>query len=70
MWIVMFISKRLEPAVTRYSTMEQEALVVVRCLAEVRCLVPGAQYPTRVYTDHSALISVLRHDDAHGRIGK
>ena len=70
MRIIMFISKRLEPAETRYSTTEQEALAVVRCLAEVRWLVLGAQYPTKVYTDHSALISVLRHDDAHGRIGK
>lgn len=70
MRVIMFISKRLADAETRYTTTEQEALAVVRCLGEVRWLVLGAQYPTKVYTDHSALITLLRHDDAHGRIGK
>ena len=70
MRIIMSISKRLESAETRYTTTEQEALVVVRCLAEVRWLVLGATYPTKVYTGHSALISLLKHDDTHGRIGK
>ena len=66
----MFISKRLADAETRYTTTEQEALAVVRCLAEVRWLVLGARFPTKVYTDHSALITLLKHDDAHVRIGK
>ena len=70
MRIIMSISKRLESAETRYTTTEQEALVVVRCSAEVRWLVLGATYPTKVYTGHSALISLLKHDDTHGRIGK
>ena len=68
--MVIFISKRLADAETRYTTTEQEALAVVRCLAEVRWLVLGARFPTKVYTDHSALITLLKHDDAHGRIGK
>ena len=67
MRIIMFISKCLESAETRYTTTEQEALVVVRCLAEVRWHVLGATYPTKVYTDHSALINLLKHDDTHGR---
>jgi hypothetical protein len=66
----MFISIRLDPAETHYTTTEQEALAVVRCLAEVRWLILGASYATKVYTDHSALISLLKHDDAHGRIGQ
>ena len=60
----------LADAETRYTTTEQEALAVVRCLAEVCWLVLGARFPTKVYTDHSALITLLKHDDAHGRTGK
>ena len=68
MRVVMFISKRLADAETRYTTTEQEVLAVVRCLAEVRWLVLGARFPTKVYIDHLALIT--QHDDAHARIGK
>jgi len=70
MRVIMFISKRFTDAETRYTTTEKEALAVVRCLAEVRWLVLGAEHPTIVYTDHFALITLLKHDDAHGRIGK
>ena len=70
MGVIMFISKKLADAETLNTTTELEALAVVRCLAEVRWLVLGAKYPTKVYTDHLALIMLLKHDDAHGRIGK
>jgi len=70
MRIFEFISKRLADAETRYSTTEREALAVVRCLEEVRWLISGSEYPTFVYTDHSALVNLLKHDDAHGRLGK
>lgn len=44
---------------TRYSNPERECLAVVRCLAEVRWLITGSKYPTCLYTDHSALRTVL-----------
>ena len=67
--IIMFMSFRLEDAETRYDTTEREALAVVRCLAEVRWLVTGSEYPTKLYTDHSALESIFTQgSDAHGRI--
>lgn len=67
--IIMFMSFRLEDAKTRYDTTEREALVVVRCLAEVRWLVTRSRYPTKLYTDHSALESIFTQgSDAHGRI--
>jgi hypothetical protein len=47
----------------RYSTTEQEALVVMRCLWEARWLVLGSKYPVIVDTDHSALIHKIKHDD-------
>ena len=68
MRVVMFIAKRLSDAETWYTTTEQEVLAVVRCLAEVRWLVLGARFPTKVYIDHLPLIT--QHDDAHARIGK
>ena len=68
MKVVMFISKRLAPAETRYSTTEREALAILRCLEEVRWLILGSPFPTKIYTDHQALLGLLRKDDAHGRI--
>ena len=68
MRVIMFISKRFLPVETRYSTKEREALVILRCLEEVRWLVLGSPFPTKVYTDHRALLGLLRKDDAYGRI--
>jgi len=68
MKVIMFISKRLLPAETRYSTTEREALAILRCLEEVRWLIIGSPFLTKVYTDHQALVILLRKDDAHGRI--
>ena len=46
--IIMFISKQLAKLETRYSATEREALAVLRCLEEVRWLVVGSPYPTKV----------------------
>ena len=46
--IVMFIFKIFTSPETRYSTTEREALAVVRCLEEVRWLILGSPYPTKV----------------------
>ena len=66
--VVMFISKRLSPTETRYSTTEREALAILRCLEEVRWHILGSPFPTKVYTDHQALVILLRKNDAHGQI--
>jgi hypothetical protein len=66
--IVMFISKQLAKPETRYSATERKALAVLKCLEEVRWLIVGSPFPTKVYTDHQALVSLLRKDDVHGRI--
>jgi len=68
--IMMFISKAFTPAETRYSSTEREALSVLRCLEEVRWLVLGSRFQTKVYTDHEALISLLRKHNAYGRIAR
>ena len=68
MKVIMFILKRFLPVETRYSTTEREALAILRCLEEVCWLVLGSPFPTKIYTDHQALLGLLRKDDAHGRI--
>ena len=68
MQIIMFISLRLEGAEPRYSTTEREALAVWRCFKQVSWLVQGSAHPVLVYTDHSALIHLMKGDDAHGKI--
>jgi len=68
--IIMFLSKPFLPAETRYSTTEREALAVLRCLEEVQWLILGSPFSTIVYTDHQALVSLLKKDDAHGRIAR
>ena len=68
--IIKFISKPFNETESRYSTTEREALAVVRCLEEVRWLVLGSVFPTKVYTDHQALVKQLQKDDAHGRIAR
>ena len=70
MRIIMFFSLRLEGAETRYSTTEQEALAVLRCLEEVSWLVQGSLHQVLVYTEHSALIHLLKHHDAHGKMAR
>ncbi|KAG0644459.1 hypothetical protein HOY80DRAFT_866948, partial [Tuber brumale] len=55
MKIVMFISKRFLLAETRYSATEREAWAILRCLEEVRWLVLGSTFSTKVFTDHQAL---------------
>ena len=47
-----------EGAGTRYDITEREALAVVQYLTEVRWLVTGSEYPTKLYTDYSALENI------------
>ena len=64
----MFMSFSLSDTETRYTTTERECLAVLRCLEEVRHLVVGVKWPIMLYTDHSALTSILHKGDAKGRI--
>jgi hypothetical protein len=66
----MFISKRFAPAETKYTTTEREVLAIIWCLIGARWLVLGSKCTVKVYTYHSALITLLRQDVAHGRLGK
>ncbi|KAL3247644.1 hypothetical protein ABHI18_012339, partial [Aspergillus niger] len=68
---VMFMSFALTATETRYHTTEKETLAVLRCLEESRWLVKGSRFPTILYTDHTALKSVLGDsNNATGRIAR
>ena len=59
-YIVMFISQRLSDTEQKYQNTEREALAVLRGLEEARWLIVGSKFPVMVYTDHAALLSVLK----------
>lgn len=67
--IVMFLSFRLSDAETRYSNPERECLAVVKCLAEVRWMIIGSKFLVMIYSDHSALKTILiRGSEGNSRI--
>lgn len=43
---------------------------MVRCREEVRWLFLGSAFPTKVYTDHHALVKLLQIEDGYGRIAR
>lgn len=67
---VMFMSYQFTPTQTRYHTTERECLAVVKSLAEVRWIVKGSKFPVILYTDHQALLKVLKSEDVTGRISR
>jgi len=68
----MFISFCLTDVETRYSNSVREALAIIRCPAEIKWMVIASDYPVLVYTDHSALKTLLTglDNDAHGPIAR
>jgi hypothetical protein len=50
---------KLADVESRYIITKREALIVVKCLVEVYWIVVGSPYPTKIYTDHNALLSIL-----------
>lgn len=64
--IVMFISQKLSDTEQRYQNTEREALAVLRGLEEARWLIVGSKFPVMVYTDHAALLSVLKGNTRKG----
>lgn len=68
MQVIAYISIQFTPAESRYSNSEREALAIVKALKEVRAQVVGSKFPIIVYTDHSALTTLLLGDDTRGKI--
>lgn len=68
MKIIQFISQRFTEAEMKYTNSEREALAVIKGLMESRHMVIGSAFQIMVYTDHSALTTLLQGDSARGRI--
>lgn len=68
MRVISFISQKFTSAESKYVNSEREAFAVIKALAECRHLVLGSKFPVMVYTDHSALTTILMGDSARGRI--
>ncbi|GAW16256.1 hypothetical protein ANO14919_056790 [Xylariales sp. No.14919] len=60
MSVIMYISHRLSDTESRYPITEKEALAVLRALAETRWIIISSKYPILIYTDHEALLVLLR----------
>lgn len=60
---VMFMSFGLADAETRYYTTKKEVLAVLRCLEEVRWLVYRSKFSVLLYTDHMAILGIMRGSD-------
>lgn len=67
--LVKFLSFGLSETQRKYSNTEREFLALLTCLEKVRHLVLGSKYPVVVYTDHSAILDILRNaDNGRGRV--
>jgi hypothetical protein len=67
----MFILFKLSDVKTRYTTIEREVLAVVYNLTEVRWLVIGSPYLTKIYTNYTALILTLENrPDSYSKIAR
>ena len=57
---ILFLSKLLTDAETRYWPTELEVAALVWAIRKVRHLVEAADLPTIVYTDHSATTQIVK----------
>ena len=57
---IMFLSRTLTPAETRYWPTELEVAGVVWAISKLRHLINSSSRPTIVYTDHSAAVWIAR----------
>lgn len=57
---ILFLSRQLTPAETRYWPTELEMAGIVWVVKKIRHLIEASAKPTIIYTDHSAAISIVR----------
>ena len=51
-----------------YHTTEREYLTIFKYLEEVQWVAKGSAYAIQLYTDHQALMKVLKREDRRGRL--
>lgn len=65
---VSYYSKKLLAAERRYSTIEKEALSLVRALNHFKPYVTNFSFPVEIWTDHNPLVFIERMKGANQRI--
>lgn len=58
---IMFLSKLMTPAETRYWPTEMEVAALVWVVRKIRHLIDGADKPVIVYTDHASTVDIVNH---------
>lgn len=66
--VIQFIAQAYSDTESRYPDIERECLAIVRSLEEIRFMVLNVAHPIVVFSDASALVSLLGKDDGTGRI--
>ncbi|XP_068213448.1 uncharacterized protein [Palaemon carinicauda] len=65
---VAYFSKKLSTAKRKYSTIEKEALCLIKALTHFDVYLSNSKYPIVVYTDHNPLVFIRRFKDKIMRI--
>ena len=65
---VAFFSKKLLPAERRYSTIEKEALCLVKAIIHFDVYLSASAEPIKVYTDHNPLVFLNKFKEKNQRI--
>lgn len=65
---VAYFSRKLSPAETKYSTIEKEALCLIKALTHFSVYLSSSLYPVMIYTDHNPLVFIQRFKDKNMRL--
>lgn len=69
--VIKFLSFKFSDAETRYHTTEREFLSLLLAAKKCRHLICGSPFPVKVYTDHMAVLHILKDaDNGRGRIAQ
>ena len=62
---IAYYSRKLRPAEKNYSVTDQESLAVIEALKHFRYIIYG--YKVTIFTDHSAVVEILKNPHSSGR---
>ena len=65
---VAYFSRKLSSTERKYSTVEKEALCLVKAIIHFNVYFNPSSYPIRVFTDHNPLVFINRFKEKNQRI--